>query len=142
MFMARCCRRFVVVGSRPSVYVAGDNGGTQWIKPQSLGNIRQLREVRHWTQEELALAAGVDPRTVQRAEAGEKLGAASLKAIAAAFDTTIEDLSVLGTDRSDARGIPEEVHDHRRPAGDARMRPCRLLREHRGVSIRKDRRLH
>jgi hypothetical protein len=47
MFMARCCRRFVVVGSRPSVYVAGDNGGTQWIKPQSLGNIRQLREVRH-----------------------------------------------------------------------------------------------
>ena len=57
-------------------------------------NIRQLRETRHWTQEELATASGVDPRTVQRAEAGEKLGLSSLKAISAAFDTTIEDLSL------------------------------------------------
>ena len=33
-------------------------------------NVRKLRDGRHWTQEELAAASGVDVRTVQRAEAG------------------------------------------------------------------------
>lgn len=58
------------------------------------GNIRKLRGSRHWSQEELALAAGVDVRTVQRAEAGKPLAVESLKAIAAAFDTTIEALHI------------------------------------------------
>jgi transcriptional regulator with XRE-family HTH domain len=58
------------------------------------GNIRKLRASRHWSQEELALAAGVDARTVQRAEAGKPLAVESLKAIAAAFDTTIEALQI------------------------------------------------
>jgi transcriptional regulator with XRE-family HTH domain len=58
------------------------------------GNIRKLRASRHWSQEELALAAGVDVRTAQRAEAGKPLAVESLKAIAAAFDTTIEALQI------------------------------------------------
>ncbi len=58
------------------------------------GNIKKLRASRHWSQEELALAAGVDARTVQRAEAGKPLAVESLKAIAAAFDTTIEALQI------------------------------------------------
>ena len=63
-------------------------------RPDPIGsNIRKHRELRHWTQEELALAAGVDVRTVQRAESGRPLALESLKAIAAAFDTTVEALS-------------------------------------------------
>ncbi|WHZ24754.1 MAG: hypothetical protein OJF47_003866 [Nitrospira sp.] len=56
-------------------------------------NIRQHREERHWTQEEFASVAGVDVRTIQRAESGQKLALETLKAIANAFDTTIEELS-------------------------------------------------
>jgi transcriptional regulator with XRE-family HTH domain len=58
------------------------------------GNIKKLRTSRHWSQEELALASGVDVRTVQRAEAGKPLAVESLKAIAATFDTTIEMLQI------------------------------------------------
>ena len=43
-------------------------------RPDPIGsNIRKHRELRHWTQEELALASGVDVRTVQRAESGRPL---------------------------------------------------------------------
>lgn len=56
-------------------------------------NIRQHREARHWTQEEFARAADVDVRTIQRAESGKTLGLETLRAIAAAFDSTIEELS-------------------------------------------------
>lgn len=57
-------------------------------------NIKHLRLVRHWSQEELALASGVDVRTVQRAESGKPLAVETLKSLAAVFDTTIELLQV------------------------------------------------
>ena len=57
-------------------------------------NIRMLRKGRHWSQEELARVSDVDVRTVQRAEAGRPLEVETLKAIAAAFDTTIEFLQI------------------------------------------------
>jgi transcriptional regulator with XRE-family HTH domain len=57
-------------------------------------NIRKLRETWHWTQEELSVASGVDVRTIQRAEAGQKLSLETLKALAAAFDTSIENLQL------------------------------------------------
>jgi transcriptional regulator with XRE-family HTH domain len=56
-------------------------------------NIRQHREERHLTQEELAMIAGVDARTIQRAESGQNLALETLKAIANAFETTIDQLS-------------------------------------------------
>ena len=56
-------------------------------------NIRQHREERHWTQEELAIIAGIDVRTIQRAENGQKLALETLKAIANAFEITIDQLS-------------------------------------------------
>jgi len=64
------------------------------MDPKLLGkNIRQHREERHWTQEELAMIAGIDARTIQRAESGQKLALETLKAIANAFETTIDQLS-------------------------------------------------
>ena len=80
-------------------------------RPDPIGsNIRKHRELRHWTQEELALASGVDVRTVQRAESGRPLALESLKAIAAAFDTTVEALSASPATTADSRrAAPSEV---------------------------------
>lgn len=62
-------------------------------------NIRQHREERHWTQEELAIVAGVDTRTIQRAEGGHKVALETLKALSNAFEITIDQLS---KDKQDA----------------------------------------
>ena len=56
-------------------------------------NIRQHRKERHWTQEEFAIVTGVDVRTIQRAESGQNVGLETLRAIAGALNTTIEELS-------------------------------------------------
>lgn len=55
-------------------------------------NIRRLREQRHWSQEQLAGAAAVSARTIQRAERGEPMALETLQAIAGAFDVAIADL--------------------------------------------------
>jgi len=55
--------------------------------------IRQLRTEKAWTQEELAAAAGISARTVQRAEEGQ-MSAETLKALAKAFGVPIEMISV------------------------------------------------
>lgn len=51
--------------------------------------IRQLRDQRAWTQEDLAHAAGVSVRTVQRAEDGA-MSADTLRALARALDESVE----------------------------------------------------
>jgi transcriptional regulator with XRE-family HTH domain len=53
-------------------------------------NIRTLRETRSWTQEQLAEAAQLNPRTVQRAEAAQGASAETLLAIAGALDVDVE----------------------------------------------------
>ncbi len=55
-------------------------------------NVSRLRERRSWTQEHLAAAAKISPRTVQRIEDGSPASAETLLALAAALDVTIEDL--------------------------------------------------
>jgi transcriptional regulator with XRE-family HTH domain len=55
-------------------------------------NIRQYREHLSWTQEQLADAAQVNVRTVQRAEEGLGMSAETLTAIAGAFDVSVDDL--------------------------------------------------
>jgi transcriptional regulator with XRE-family HTH domain len=56
--------------------------------------LRHLREKRAWTQEELALVADVNPRTIARLESGETETptAETRKALAQAFDMSVEDL--------------------------------------------------
>lgn len=53
-------------------------------------NIVALRNLQGWSQEDLAAAAGISVRTVQRIETEGKGGMESAKAIAAAFDVRID----------------------------------------------------
>ena len=66
--------------------------------------VRELREERSWTQEELALAAGINLRTVQRIE---KQGTASLqskKALASVLEISVRDL-----DYEEAPGVSDNT---------------------------------
>jgi uncharacterized glyoxalase superfamily protein PhnB/DNA-binding XRE family transcriptional regulator len=54
--------------------------------------LRRLREQKAWTQEHLAMAAGVSLRTVQRAEE-DSMSAETLTAIAGALDMAVEELT-------------------------------------------------
>lgn len=53
-------------------------------------NIVALRNLQGWSQEDLAAAADISVRTVQRVETEGKGGVDSIKAIAAAFDVKID----------------------------------------------------
>jgi transcriptional regulator with XRE-family HTH domain len=55
-------------------------------------NVRSVRERKHWTQQHLADVAGVDLRTVQRVEQGVGPGVETMRALANAFDTSIDAL--------------------------------------------------
>ncbi len=52
--------------------------------------VKELREVRSWTQEHLAMIAGVETRTIQRVEKDQTKNSETLQAIAAAFDVDID----------------------------------------------------
>ena len=54
--------------------------------------IRQLREARGWSQEQLASICGLSPRTVQRLEAEGNASLESRMAVAAALEVAAEDL--------------------------------------------------
>jgi transcriptional regulator with XRE-family HTH domain len=58
--------------------------------------IRDMRTDRGWSQEHLAAAAELTPRTVQRVEAGERVSPNTRMAIAAAFQVSPESLVASG----------------------------------------------
>lgn len=63
------------------------------LTPEELGNvIREWREERRWSQEQLAAIAGVAPRTVQRVERGEGASVDTRRALAGAFSCADLDL--------------------------------------------------
>lgn len=69
------------------------------IKP---GLIRRLRTQRHWSQEQLAEASGLNLRTIQRLEAGGRASLESVRALAAVFEV---DAATLTTDEEDPAGV-------------------------------------
>jgi transcriptional regulator with XRE-family HTH domain len=54
--------------------------------------LRRLRKDRAWSQEELALAAGLNLRTIQRIETEATASLQSMKALASAFEVNIRAL--------------------------------------------------
>ena len=55
-------------------------------------SIKQRRMAKGWTQEDLSLHSGLSTRTIQRVERGEKVGAETLKCLAAVFEESTSTL--------------------------------------------------
>ena len=58
--------------------------------------VKKLRTERHWSQEQLAAACGVNLRTIQRLENTGKGSMESVRALAAVFDVDADALIVVG----------------------------------------------
>lgn len=54
--------------------------------------LKNCRQVKHLSQEDLALLSGLSLRTIQRVESGHRVGYASLRALAAALDINVDEL--------------------------------------------------
>lgn len=77
--------------------------------------IRELRQQRGWSQEELAEASGLSVRTIQRVENGESPSAETLKSLAAVFELPLADLKRLNEESpqqvltADERAVLREI---------------------------------
>jgi transcriptional regulator with XRE-family HTH domain len=90
--------------------------------------IRQMRVIHGWSQHELAKRAYINHATVQRIEVGKQpAGPKVLRAIAAAFEMQLEDLTSKSPEEAPTSfqekmqrlidlslmGVPSEVTDHK-----------------------------
>lgn len=66
--------------------------------------LRRLRQSQGWSQRELALAAGLNERTVQRLEAGSAASLETRRALAAAFDMPLANLAAALDNARPRRG--------------------------------------
>lgn len=55
-------------------------------KSQNIENLKRLRLERNWSQEQLAELSGLNIRTIQRIENGEKASLESIKSLASVFE--------------------------------------------------------
>ena len=56
-------------------------------------NVKNLREQRNWSQEQLATMAGLSLRTIQRVEAENPASRETLKSLAAVFEVSVDELT-------------------------------------------------
>lgn len=88
-------------------------------------DVRKARGLKGWTQEHLAGAAGLDVRTIRRAEAGDGISSESMMAIKAALgdpEVVVEAAPEPGVDHP-AEPAPHVVRS-RRPSFDATGAVC------------------
>jgi len=57
--------------------------------------LKRLRAEKDWSQEELAIAAGVSPRTIQRLEAEQSGSLRTLKGVASALEVEMHNLEKI-----------------------------------------------
>ncbi|MCF6457423.1 helix-turn-helix domain-containing protein [Pseudoalteromonas sp. MMG024] len=57
--------------------------------------MKYLRLKRNWSQEQLAQFSGLNVRTIQRVERGDKVGSETLKSLAAVYEITVSELLEL-----------------------------------------------
>jgi len=57
--------------------------------------MKSLRLKRNWSQEQLAQFSGLNVRTIQRVERGDKVGSETLKSLAAVFEISVSELLEL-----------------------------------------------
>ena len=63
----------------------------------NVGLVLKMRKDRAWSQDELAVASGLNLRTVQRIEKEASASLQSIKALASVFDVNIRDLEYKET---------------------------------------------
>lgn len=72
----------------------GTSSPPRQLTPQEIATcIKLFREVRHWSQDQLAAVSGLNVRTIQRVEQGEAASFDTKRALARAFD--LEDIDTL-----------------------------------------------
>lgn len=60
--------------------------------------VKRLRNDRHWSQQQLSDACGLNLRTVQRLEATGKASIESIRALASVFEVSADELIIAETD--------------------------------------------
>ena len=101
-----------------------------------------LRGKRGWSQEELAMAPGLNVRTIQRVESGASASLETRRALAAAFDVDLESLQTPAATRSDtARALRSGIGGASKSASApvAAVSSFMLTRQVRQVAARADR---
>ena len=79
----------------------------------------KLRKERSWSQDELAVASGLNLRTVQRIESDGLASLQSRKALAAALDIDIRDLDEKGVHmKSCSECGSKEIYQYKKDFGD------------------------
>lgn len=93
MQVSSSCRCFVVFTSRRSRYVEPvcQRRESRAMRINS-ELVKKLRAQRHWSQEQLAIACGVNLRTIQRIERQGAGSLESVRALASVFDVDANDL--------------------------------------------------
>ena len=95
------CRRSLVAesGQKPDAANASATATPQARLSMKINSalVLQLRTARSWSQEELAIAAGLNPRTIQRIEKEATGSLQSKKALASVFEIDIKALEDKGT---------------------------------------------
>ncbi|CFQ86824.1 putative DNA-binding protein [Yersinia frederiksenii] len=77
----------------------------------NLYRIRELRQARAWSQEQLAELCSLNVRTIQRVENGEQASLETLGAIAAVMDLKVSEL--YSSDASQQQDVPADAVDQR-----------------------------
>jgi len=118
---------YIVGASR--AFVVADNDNNLALFALNYGEtkmiVRKLRSKKNWSQEQLADFCGINVRTVQRVESGQKASIETLKSIACVFEVDIskltEEITVIDKTseewvqlpaffRGGMRGIPNRRH--------------------------------
>ena len=63
------------------------------LNTEEIFMVKEERERRAWSQEDLAEMSGVSVRTIQRLEGGSRASLETLKCLAAVFSITVEELN-------------------------------------------------
>ena len=95
--------------------------------------VRTLRLERGWSQEQLAQMSGLNIRTIQRIESGQKAGLESLKSLAAVFEVELSQLNpqqeppMNQTTNSDPTNATENYHLVEEPVYNFKQARAKVL---------------
>ena len=84
--LSAVCRLFVTTDNESAVY-----NHARFRQGKTI-TVKALRLAKHWSQDELAQMSNLNVRTIQRVEKGQSVGTETLKALAAVFEITTDEL--------------------------------------------------